>query len=147
MPRLKTKRTSSMLLPAAGSGQSEHASPRLKLNLRLLHGDIIAMGPGKADLLEYIVKTGSISQAGRDMGMSYRRAWVLVDEMNRCFKKPLVITSKGGTVGGGARLSELGEQVLAHYRKMATAAADVALAYVGVFEALMADDKGSLAGE
>jgi molybdate transport system regulatory protein len=146
MPKLKTKRTSSMVIPV-GSGQSEHASPRLKLNLRLLHGDIVAMGPGKADLLEYIVKTGSISQAGRDMGMSYRRAWVLVDEMNRCFKKPLVITSKGGAVGGGARLSELGEQVLAHYRKMAAAAADVSLAYVGVFEGLMADQEKKAAGE
>ncbi|WNV03090.1 LysR family transcriptional regulator [Candidatus Methylospira mobilis] len=146
MPRLKTKRTSSMLL-SADSGKSEHAAPRLKLNLRLLHGDVVAMGPGKADLLDFIVKTGSISQAGREMGMSYRRAWVLVDEMNHCFKKPLVITSKGGAVGGGARLSELGEQVLAHYRKMATAAADVALAYVGVFEALMADDKEAPTGE
>jgi len=146
MPRLKTKRTSSLLLPV-GPGGASSAEPRLKLNLRLLHGEIVAMGPGKADLLEFIVKTGSISQAGREMGMSYRRAWVLVDEMNHCFKTPLVITSKGGAVGGGARLSELGEQVLAHYRKMATAAADVALAYVGVFEALMADDKGSLAGE
>jgi molybdate transport system regulatory protein len=139
MPRLKTKRTSSMLLPV-DSGQPEYASPRLKLNLRLLHGDIVAMGPGKADLLEYIVKTGSISQAGRDMGMSYRRAWVLVDEMNHCFRQPLVITSKGGAVGGGARLSELGEQVLARYRKMVAAAAEASLAHIGVFEGLMADD-------
>lgn len=138
MPKLKSKRTCSMLLPV-DSGQSEQVSPRLKLNLRLLHGDVIAMGPGKADLLESIAKTGSISQAGREMDMSYRRAWVLVDEMNRCFRKPLVITSKGGAVGGGARLSDLGEQVLDQYRKMTSAAGAAALAFVDGFEGLMAD--------
>jgi molybdenum-dependent DNA-binding transcriptional regulator ModE len=69
---------------------------RLKLKLQLYCGDEIAMGPGKADLLEAIAREGSISGAGRAMGMSYRRAWLLVDVMNRCFVKPLVETHPGG---------------------------------------------------
>ncbi|MDE2089900.1 MAG: LysR family transcriptional regulator [Gammaproteobacteria bacterium] len=80
----------------------------------------IALGPGKADLLEGIAATGSISAAARRMGMSYRRGWQLVDTMNRCFKRPLVETSTGGVRGGGARLTDLGEDVLRRYRKMET---------------------------
>ena len=80
------------------------------------------MGPGKADLLEAIAETGSISAAARQMRMSYRRAWILVDTMNTCFKKPLVDTSKGGADGGGARLTPLGTNVLARYRALAVTA-------------------------
>lgn len=65
----------------------------LKLKLQILCGDAIAMGPGKADLLEAIAAEGSISGAGRKLGMSYRRAWQLVDLMNRCWSAPLVETS------------------------------------------------------
>ena len=91
------------------------ASPRLKPRLRLYCGTDIAFGPGKAELLELIDATGSISAAARKMHMSYRRAWQLVETMNRCFEEPLVVTSKGGSGGGGARLSELGEEVLRLY--------------------------------
>ena len=62
----------------------------LKLKLQLFCGDAIAIGPGKADLLDAIARGGSISAAGREMGMSYRRSWLLVDEMNRCWSAPLV---------------------------------------------------------
>jgi molybdate transport system regulatory protein len=89
---------------------------RLKLKLQLYCGDEIAMGPGKADLLEAIARTGSISAAGRDLGMSYRRAWLLVDTMNRCFKEPLVEAQPGGGKGAGARLTSEGEAALAAYR-------------------------------
>src|SRR6478736_454193 len=78
---------------------------RLKLKLQLYCGDEIAMGPGKADLLEAIAREGSISGAGRAMGMSYRRAWLLVDVMNRCFVKPLVETHPGGGKQAGAKLT------------------------------------------
>ena len=91
---------------------------RLKLKLQLYCGDEIAMGPGKADLLEVIARTGSISAAGRDLGMSYRRAWLLVDTMNRCFAKPLVETRPGGGKSAGARLTEEGEAALAAYRAL-----------------------------
>ena len=86
--------------------------------MRVFCGEEIAMGPGKADLLEAISETGSISAASRAMGMSYRRAWLLVDTMNRCFREPLVITEKGGPHGGGAGLSDLGAAVLRRYRSM-----------------------------
>ena len=82
---------------------------RLKLKLQLYCGDEIAMGPGKADLLEAIAREGSISAAGRAMGMSYRRAWLLVDTMNRCFRSPLVETHPGGGKQAGAKLTPAGE--------------------------------------
>lgn len=76
------------------------------------------MGPGKADLLEAIHRTGSISAAARDMGMSYRRAWDLVDTMNHCFVQPLVVTATGGSHGGGAHVTEFGFEVLHRYREL-----------------------------
>jgi len=81
-------------------------------------GDCYAMGPGKADLLDAIHDTGSISAAGRKLGMSYRRAWLLVDEMNRCFLTPVVEAHLGGTGGGGARVTELGHEALRRYRAL-----------------------------
>jgi molybdate transport system regulatory protein len=84
-------------------------------------GREIALGPGKADLLEGIRETGSIAAAGRRMGMSYKRAWLLVETMHDCFAKPLVETAKGGKSGGGARLTPFGEEVLARYRHMQAA--------------------------
>ena len=100
---------------------SSSVEKRLHLRARLLHGDEIAMGPGKADLLEAIAKFGSISAAAGSMDMSYRRAWLLVDTMNRCFEEPLVIAATGGKKGGGAHLSNLGAVVLKDYRAMASA--------------------------
>ena len=91
---------------------------RLKLKLQLYCGDEIAMGPGKADLLDAIAREGSISAAGRAMGMSYRRAWLLVDTMNRCFHAPLVETHPGGGKQAGARLTPQGEAALAAYRTL-----------------------------
>lgn len=123
----------------SGTGPAPAASaPMLKLSLRLLHGGEIAFGPGKAELLEAIARTGSISAAGKQMDMSYRRAWQLVDVMNRSFKGALVETAKGGSHGGGARLTPLGVEVLARYRAMDAAAKQVAQAYAGLFDGLMA---------
>lgn len=97
------------------------------LKIRLHAGGEIAMGPGKADLLEAIGREGSISAAARAMGMSYRRAWLLVDTMNRRFAMPLVETHPGSSKGGGARITPFGAQVLANYRAIqARAAAAVA---------------------
>jgi len=76
------------------------------------------MGPGKADLLDAIESSGSISAAARNMGMSYKRAWDLVDTMNRCFRQPLVSTATGGSHGGGAQVTEFGHQVLRRYRAL-----------------------------
>jgi len=89
-----------------------------KLRLKLTFDTGLTMGPGKADLLQGIAEEGSISAAGRRMKMSYKRAWMLVEEMNAAFRAPLVESSRGGASGGGARLTETGEAVLAHYRKL-----------------------------
>lgn len=90
----------------------------LKVRIRLLQDADIALGPGKVDLLEAIAQTGSISQAAKQMGMSYRRAWQLVDTMNRCFNSPLVDTQTGGSHGGGALITELGQQVIGLFRQV-----------------------------
>lgn len=87
-----------------------------KLSLRLHFSQGLTFGRGKADLLEAIATTGSISAAGRAMGMSYRRAWALVEEMNLAFTEPLVDSARGGSGGGGAHLTENGERVLGEYR-------------------------------
>ena len=92
--------------------------------LRVLMGSSIAMGPGKADLLQAIADAGSITRAARRMGMSYRRAWLLVETMNLCFRAPLVEASRGGAGGGGARLTPLGREALARYRDMEAKAQD-----------------------
>jgi len=91
---------------------------KLKLQIRILSEQNIAFGPGKADLLEAIERTGSISQAAKSMNMSYRRAWQLVDTMNQCFETALVETQTGGTQGGGAAVTALGQKVLEQYRQM-----------------------------
>lgn len=88
----------------------------LKLKAQIYCGSEIAMGPGKADLLEAIARDGSISSAGRTLGMSYRRAWLLVDAMNRCWAQRLVETSPGGARNRGARLTDFGARILALYR-------------------------------
>src|SRR5215475_13528670 len=88
----------------------------VRLRIRLAPG--IDLGPGKADLLEGIRETGSIAAAGRRMRMSYKRAWQLVEELNGLFDRPLVEATKGGSHGGGARLTARGEDVLARYRRM-----------------------------
>jgi molybdate transport system regulatory protein len=97
----------------------------LWLKLQIACGDAVALGPGKADLLDAIAAQGSISAAARAMGMSYRRAWLLVDEMNRCFDPPLVETLKGGGVERGARVTPTGIDVLHAYREMERDAATI----------------------
>jgi len=98
----------------------------LKLKAQILCGEELAMGPGKADLLEAIVQEGSISAAGRKLGMSYRRAWLLVDAMNRCWTQPLVEATPGGGEGRGTRLTPLGLEILAAYRLLEAALAKAA---------------------
>lgn len=92
--------------------------PHISIRVRVMAGDVRAMGPGKADLLHHIDETGSISSGAKAMKMSYRRAWQLVEEMNSAFKSPLVETSAGGKGGGGAALTPMGREVLALYRDL-----------------------------
>ena len=92
--------------------------PVLKIKLQVMCGGEIAMGPGKAKLLQSIDDQGSISAAARAIGMSYRRAWLLVDTMNRCWEEPLVETAPGGRARAGARITPFGRQVLDNYRAL-----------------------------
>ena len=109
-----------------------------KPQIRIMFRKAIAMGPGKADLLEAIERTGSISAAARSLGMSYRRAWLLVDTMNQSFKSPVVETLTGGQRGGGARVTELGHDVLTRYQAMDAKAAASVRKDLAAFSRLMA---------
>ncbi len=109
----------------------------MRTHLRVMLDDEIAFGPGKADLLEAIRDTGSISAAGKKLGMSYRRAWLLVDAMNRCFRSPLVETSAGGAAGGGARLSSVGKEVLQQYRALEETVAKITASAFAPFKSLL----------
>ncbi len=98
--------------------RSNRALPQVKLRMRVMAGDIIAIGPGKIELLETINETKSIAAAAKSLGMSYRRAWLLVDGINHALNKPAVITSTGGSHGGGTELTETGHLVIALYRRI-----------------------------
>ena len=86
--------------------------------IRILFGSSVSLWPGKVALLDAIARTGSISAAAREMGMSYRRAWLLVDAMNRSFRGAVVETAAGGQGGGGARVTDLGRDLLVRYREI-----------------------------
>ncbi len=99
---------------------------KAQFRLRIYRGDSIAIGPGKVALLEEIAQTGSISAAARKFDMSYRRAWLLVEEMNQSLRKPVVTTATGGARGGGSVLTPVGEEVVQRYRAIEEAARAVA---------------------
>ena len=103
----------------------------VQFRLRIRKGPRVAIGPGKIALLEAIAETGSITAAARSLEMSYRRAWLLVDEMNACLRRPAVTTETGGKKGGGSKLTPAGVAIIAHYRAIerhaeAAAAEDLA---------------------
>lgn len=111
----------------------------LRLRLRLKAGPKLVLGPGRLQMLQEIRDSGSISAAARAMGMSYRRAWTLVDDLNQCFAQPLVESVTGGQRGGGARLTPLGETVAATYARLLDKAEAAAAEDTRALEALLAD--------
>jgi molybdate transport system regulatory protein len=113
----------SVAIPSRSRAPGE-ASPRVSVRIDLAGGARI--GPGKVALLEAIARSGSISAAGRAQKMSYRRAWELVEDLNRHLGAPVVATASGGSGGGGARLTRAGEALVASYRAIETAASDAA---------------------
>jgi len=108
------------------------------LTIRVDFGAFGYLGPGKVMLMELIAKHGSISAAGKEMDMSYRRAWLLVDEINRIFRAPLVEKQMGGSGGGGARLSTLGREVVRHYRAIEKTAASATAADLKALKGILA---------
>ena len=112
---------------------------RASLRLRIVFPDERQIGPGKADLLEAIARTGSISSAARDLGMSYRRAWLLVDELGKLFKRPILTTAAGGAHGGGAELTDFGRALIAAYRRIEDRAAEAVRAELIAFESDLND--------
>jgi molybdate transport system regulatory protein len=112
------------------------------ISVRLqLPGDT-QLGPGKVRLLELVHETGSISAAGRAMKMSYRRAWLLVDELNHMFREPVVVSRLGGTAGGGASLTELGAEVVRRYRAIETRIRTASGSHLAALEAATLDPRG-----
>ena len=119
----------------AEAGPLTRLTPRLRITLETG----LRLGPGKIDLLEAIDASGSISAAGRSLGMSYRRAWRLVDETGRMFSRPVVVASAGGARGGGARLTEFGRALVAAYRRIEARTACVVREELAPFESDLAD--------
>ena len=119
-PRIPAKKTQATLVPTRTLPK-----PVLRFRIRVFDGDAIAVGPGKIALLEAIDSTGSIVAAAKSLGMSYRRAWVLLDETNRSLKWPAVGSTKGGQRGGGSLLTAEGRKLIDVYRRI-EATADAA---------------------
>lgn len=115
----------------------EARHPRLSLRLDFPGG--ARLGPGRADLLEAIGRTGSISAAGRALGMSYKRAWTLVEALNAIFDEPLVASARGGARGGGAALTEAGQKVLALYRRIENRAAEASAGECAALAGMLGD--------
>jgi molybdate transport system regulatory protein len=118
-----------------------------RLTLRVDFGPGRSIGPGKIRLLEAIDRTGSISQAGRALGMSYRRAWLLIDDMNQCFRDAVVSAKPGGAQGGGAVLTEFGMELVRDYRAIETAVEVAAKKKLRVLEAALRTSKAAAAAE
>jgi molybdate transport system regulatory protein len=116
-------------------------TPRLTLRVELGSGR--ALGPGKIRLLEAIDKTGSITLAGRNLGMSYRRAWLLVDDMNNCFRRLVIETRRGGAIGGGATLAPLGKKLVERYRAIEADALAATGKHLREIEASLGGSKAS----
>lgn len=112
-----------------------------RLTLRVDFGSRRSIGPGKIRLLEEIGRGGSISQAGRSLGMSYRRAWLLIDDLNHSFRHAVVSAKSGGSQGGGAALTEFGAGLVRDYRAIETAAAGAAKTRLRRMEAALRDGK------
>lgn len=130
MRRLETCR-----IPVAMTRKTENPA----LRIRIVFGETGMIGPGKAELLERIDQCGSIAAAGREMNMSYKRAWELIGTMNAMFRDPVVDSTRGGPGGGGAVLTETGHQVLALYRSFEAQSAQAGSASLEKLQALLKD--------
>ncbi|WP_256354609.1 MULTISPECIES: winged helix-turn-helix domain-containing protein [unclassified Variovorax] len=106
--------------------------------MRITTGDTIAIGPGKIQLLEAILETGSLTAGAKAIDMSYRRAWLLINELNSALKKPAVESGKGGEHGGGSVVTDVGCRLIEHYRNIETTAAEACKAEIRALTGLLA---------
>ena len=111
-----------------------------RLRMRVYRDQVIAVGPGKITLLEAIDQTGSISAAARHLNMSYRRAWLLVNETNQSLHSPAVVSSEGGAAGGGTKLTDTGRQLIKLYRTAEDKAMAAASAELDALTKLLKED-------
>lgn len=109
----------------------------VRFRMRIRSGDTVALGPGKVDLLEAVQEHGSISAAARSLGMSYRRAWLLIDELNRSLKSPATISEQGGQSGGGCALTPVGENIVRLYREVESEAQAACAAQIAALTKLI----------
>ena len=128
--------------PAEAAVDDAEASPRprprrrepvARFRLRVTAGEVIAVGPGKIDLLEAIAETRSITAAAKSIGMSYRRAWQLVEAINASFNEPVVVTAVGGKRGGGAFVTDFGRRMVEAYCQMESKASAAIAADLGKY--------------
>lgn len=118
----------------------EEKRPAARLSVRIDFGPYGALGPGKVRLLETIDRLGSIATAGREMGMSYRRAWLLVDSINQAFQQTVVEAQRGGKEGGGAGLTAFGRDIVRRYRDIERDAADATIRHLQAFGNSLANE-------
>jgi molybdate transport system regulatory protein len=113
-----------MTQPAKDLSPSKaNTRPEVRFRMRVMQADTIALGPGKVSLLEAVREHGSISAAARSLNMSYRRAWLLMDELNRALESPATVSEHGGQSGGGSTLTPVGEEIIRLYRDIEARAA------------------------
>nr|WP_231716866.1 LysR family transcriptional regulator [Burkholderia ubonensis] len=105
-----------MTKPSTDATRPAADEPSVSFRMRIRKGDTVALGPGKVALLEAVRAHGSISAAARSLGMSYRRAWLLIDELNRSLTSPATVSEQGGHSGGGCTLTPVGEEIVRLYR-------------------------------
>ncbi|MGN6578794.1 MAG: winged helix-turn-helix domain-containing protein [Bordetella sp.] len=118
--------------------RNDSPSHRMQLRMRVYRGDDIAIGPGKIALLQAIERTHSISAAARELGMSYRRAWLLVDELNRSLREPAVATATGGAHGGGSVVTPSGLALIQCYRAVEDTAIAAAAEQIAALKRMLA---------
>jgi molybdate transport system regulatory protein len=117
----------------------DHDPHHARLRIRIIFDEGEMIGPGKAELLERIDRCGSIAAAGREMNMSYKRAWQLIGTLNAMFQEPLVDSTRGGPGGGGAVLTQTGHEVVRLYRAFEAAAAQAGAPHIEGIKAMLAD--------
>jgi molybdate transport system regulatory protein len=119
------------------TNKSSSKTPVLMPRFRVVCGKNIALGPGKVELLGFLLETGSLNQAARRMNMSYMRAWMLVNQMNKCFREPVIIAERGGRTGGGMKVTETGRRAFALYRKIESTSRNATVASWRSFQRLL----------